>query len=399
MGQNVVVIGGGIVGMATASHLVNLGHKVVVLEKESEWAAHQTGHNSGVIHAGPYYKPGSFKAQLCTAGNASMLAFAEKYSIPHKVTGKLIVAVNDEEIPRLAVLHQRALANNVPVELIGPEHAQEIEPHVRPKQALHVKSTGIIDYVAVTKQLASLAELGGAELILGAEVVSIQTSNNKVTIEHTRGTVHADFLINCAGLYSDRIARLAGLSPAARIIPFRGEYFELIESRRNLVEGLIYPVPDPDLPFLGVHFTKMIDGSIHAGPNAVTALAREGYRWRDINIRESAIDLTYAGFLRLASKNMSVGASEVMRSMSKKLFAKSLSKIIPEVTSADLKRAGSGVRAQAITRDGSLVDDFFFQSGPRQIHVLNAPSPAATSALEIARYIAAESNLGLRASS
>lgn len=390
---HLAVIGGGIVGLAVAERASRLGHRVTVLEKEADWAVHQTGHNSGVIHAGPYYKPGSMKARMCTAGNRSMSAFAAEHDIPFDICGKLIVAVDDTEVPRLRALHERAVANGVPVRMLTATEAREFEPDVSCVAALRVESTGIIDYSAVSRRLAELAAERGADLMLSTEVRDIRASGRGVRIEHERGSVDADVLINCAGLYSDRIARMAGLAPEARIIPFRGEYYELTPEASGLVRGLIYPVPDPALPFLGVHLTRMIDGSVHAGPNAVTALSREGYSWSRIRLGEAFGDLTYTGFLRMASRNIPLGISEVRRSFSQRAFAKSLARLVPAIGRDDIVRAGSGVRAQAIGRDGSLVDDFLIQRTENQVHVLNAPSPAATSALEIARYITTTAKL------
>ena len=383
----VVIIGGGIIGLAVAELLSRTGKTVTLVEKEASWAAHQTGHNSGVIHAGPYYKPGSLKATLCTSGNASMFAFARDHGIPYAACGKLIVAVSDKEAPRLAALHERAIANGAPVRLISASEAREFEPHVNAVAALRVESTGIIGYPAVARKLAELAVNTGANLILGSRVTDIRVSDKEVSVAHESGTVRADFLVNCAGLHSDRIARLAGLQPKVRIIPFRGEYYELVESKRDLVRGLVYPVPDPDLPFLGVHLTRMIDGSVHAGPNAVLALAREGYRWGQVSLRDTYDSVAYRGFLRLASKNILTGGKEIARSLSTRMFASSLSRLVPEIGSSDIVRAGSGVRAQAILPDGTLAHDFVIEKAARQIHVLNAPSPAATSALEIAKYL------------
>ena len=386
-----VIIGGGIIGLAVAERLSSAGVPVTLLEKEPRWAAHQTGHNSGVIHAGPYYKPGSLKAAMCTAGNRSMVQFAREHGIPHDVCGKLIVATSAAEVPRLAMLHERATANGAPNRIVDADEAREFEPHVAAVQALRVESTGIIDYGEVSNALARLAQEHGADLRLGATVRSIDVRADGVTVQFdgtASGEVRADVLVNCAGLQSDRIARMAGQRPEVQIVPFRGEYYELVEERRSLVRGLIYPVPDPDLPFLGVHLTKMIDGSVHAGPNAVFALAREGYRWRDIDIASTARSVLYPGFLRMASRNVRTGADEVIRSLSKRRFASSLAKLVPEVRTSDIVRAGSGVRAQAIRPDGSLADDFIIQRAPRQVHVLNAPSPAATSSLEIAAHIA-----------
>lgn len=386
-GNTVVIIGGGIVGLAVAERATRAGKDVVVLEKEDSWALHQTGRNSGVIHAGPYYKPGSLKARMCVEGNASMRLFAVEQDIPHEFTGKLIVATNESELPNLKELERRAQANGVPTRWLSAAEAHEYEPHVACVAALRVETTGIIDYGAVSRRLAEMAAARGAELILGARATSIRSENGKIVVEHTKGTTRADSLVNCAGLHSDKVARLAGLRPAARIVPFRGEYFHLSKEKEHLVQGLIYPVPDPDLPFLGVHLTKMIDGSRHAGPNAVTALGRESYSWAKMNIPEAVGDITYPGFLRMASRNVPVGVKEVLRSFSQRMFAESLSRLVPGIEARDLTRSPAGIRAQAIARDGKLVDDFLFELGPQQVHVLNAPSPAATSALVIAEHI------------
>ncbi|WP_394551192.1 L-2-hydroxyglutarate oxidase [Agromyces sp. MMS24-JH15] len=387
MPKQVIVVGGGIVGLAVAERASRLGHSVTVLEKEADWALHQTGRNSGVIHAGPYYRPGSLKAQLCTAGNRSMKAFATEHGIPWRDTGKLIVATSEAELPALDELQRRSAANGVPFRRLDADQAREYEPHVAAVAALRIESTGTIDYSAVSRQLARLVAERGGDLRTSAEVVSISARPDGVIVATADAEFEGDLLVNCAGLRSDKVARMAGLTPAARIIPFRGEYYELVPERRELVRGLIYPVPDPELPFLGVHLTRMMDDTVHAGPNAVTALAREGYRWRDIRPAEAIGDLTYPGFLRMASKNVGVGIAEVRRSFSKHLFAKSLARLVPGITAADLVPAPAGVRAQAIRRDGSLVDDFLIEHAPHQVHVLNAPSPAATASLEIAAAI------------
>ena len=391
--SSATVVGGGIVGLAVAYRLSQRGVAVTVVEKENRWAAHQTGHNSGVIHAGPYYRPGSLKATMCTAGNTSMVAFAKEQGIRHDVCGKLIVATEDKQLPGLKALYERGQANGTPCELISAERAREIEPHVNAVAALHVHSTGIIDYSQVTDTYARLATENGADLILGSAVRGIHSVPTGVVVDHDSGSVTSDIMINCAGLQSDRVARLAGLEPTVRIVPFRGEYYELAEARRYLVNTLIYPVPDPDLPFLGVHFTRMIDGSVHAGPNAVFAFAREGYRWRDIVPRDVWDAISYPGFLKMASRNLGNGAHEMVRSASRTLFAASLAKLVPAVRRADIVPSGSGVRAQAIRPDGSLADDFIIQYAPRQVHVLNAPSPAATASLEIAAAIIAQSRV------
>lgn len=384
-----VVVGAGIVGLAVA-HRITQDHpdaQVTVLEKEDHAAAHQTGHNSGVIHAGVYYKPGSLKATLCRAGSQSMVEFCAEHGIRHQVCGKLIVATDAEELPRLRALHERALANGLPVRLLTKEEATEFEPHVSCVQALHVESTGIADFTAVCNTLAALAEKAGAEVRFGTKVTGIVARDNRQIVETTAGDIRADVLVNCAGLHADRVARLAGVEPPARIVPFRGEYYELRPERRDLVRGLIYPVPDPQFPFLGVHLTRMVDGTVHAGPNAVLALAREGYSWGRVNPRDIADFAVYSGLWRLARRHFGYGLTEVRRSLSTRRFAQSLARLVPEVTESDLVRTEAGVRAQAIAPDGSLVDDFLIVARERQVHVLNAPSPAATSSLEIAKHI------------
>jgi len=393
MPKRVIIVGGGIVGLAVAERASRNGHHVTVVEKEAGWALHQTGRNSGVIHAGPYYRPGSLKARLCTAGNRSMKAFADEHGIPWKLTGKLIVATATRELPALKELARRSEANGVPFRELDATEAREYEPHVAAVAALRIESTGTIDYGAVSRTLADLVAARGGELRTSTEVLGIESRPEQVVVTTTHGEVTGDLLVNCAGLHSDTVARMAGLRPQARIVPFRGEYFELSHDRRDLVRGLIYPVPDPDLPFLGVHLTRMMDGSVHAGPNAVTALGRESYSWRKVNVPEAFRDLTYPGFLRMASRNVGVGLAEVRRSFSKKRFAASLARLVPGITANDLVRAPAGVRAQAIRPDGGLVDDFLIEHAPRQVHVLNAPSPAATASLEIAARIAEQAGL------
>ncbi len=385
--RSVTIIGGGIVGLATALKLTERGVAVTVLEKEDHWAPHQTGHNSGVIHAGPYYKPGSLKARMCVAGNRSMRGFAEQHHIPHDICGKLIVATSAKEVAQLRVLEERGRANGTPLERVTPQQAREYEPYVSCVEALHVKSTGIIDYAQVTRAYADLSRAAGATLLTGAAASGIREERGGVTVEHTQGTVHSDVLVNCAGLQCDKIARLAGLEPEVQIVPFRGEYYELNPDKHYLVNHLIYPVPDPELPFLGVHLTRMIDGSRHAGPNAVFAFAREGYTWGTVNVRETYESLTYPGFLRLARKQLMTGVKEYTRSWSRRLFARSLAKLVPSIRESDITRAGAGIRAQALRPDGSTADDFIIQRTNRQVHVLNAPSPAATASLEIGAYI------------
>jgi (S)-2-hydroxyglutarate dehydrogenase len=383
-----VVIGGGIVGLAVARQLLldRPGAEVTVVEKEDRPGAHQTGHNSGVLHAGVYYTPGSLKAKLCRAGVAQMIDFCDEHDVPYAVTGKLIVATEAGQLDRLRALEDRARGNGIAVRVVTPYEARELEPHVECVGALHVPSTGIVDFGKVAVALAGQIEKLGGQVRLSAQVTAITPD----TVVTTAGDLPYATLINCAGLYSDRIAALAGVVPPARIVPFRGEYAQLKADRTDLVRGLIYPVPDPRFPFLGVHLTRMIDGTVHAGPNAVLALAREGYRWAKIRPAELASTLAYGGFRRLARKHFRYGLGEVARSLSKRRFADSVARLVPEITRADLEPAGSGVRAQAVRPDGSLVDDFLIVHAPRQVHVLNAPSPAATSSLAIARHIVGE---------
>jgi L-2-hydroxyglutarate oxidase len=385
--KHYVVIGGGIVGLAVAYRLVRErpGATVTVVEKEPAVGVHQTGHNSGVIHAGVYYRPGSLKAELCRAGSASMVRFCTEYGIPVEVCGKLILATTADEVPRLHALHERALANGLPVRLITPEQAREYEPHATSVAAMHVASTGIVNFRAVCDRIAKLIEEAGGQLRTGERVVALRDG----VVVTTAGEIRADAVVNCAGLHADRIARMAGVAVPARIVPFRGEYHELRPERRHLVKGLIYPVPDPNLPFLGVHLTRMIDGSVHAGPNAVLALAREGYRWSRVDLRDTLDAATYPGLWRLGRRQLRYGLSELGRSLSRRRFAASLARLVPEIREDDLVGAEAGVRAQAVTPAGELVDDFLIVHHGTQVHVLNAPSPAATSSLEIARYITA----------
>jgi len=395
MANHVVVAGAGIVGLATAYELGRRGHRVTVLEKESAVAEHQTGNNSGVIHSGLYYAPGSLKATLGTAGASSMRDFAADHGIAVDICGKLVVATTQQQVPALLRLLGRGRANGVPVRLISPAEAHEYEPNVSCVAALRVETTGIVDYRGVCDALATLIKGNAGEIRFGAEISGIHSTFDAVTISTRSEEFTADHLVNCAGLHSDRLARLAGLEPAVRIIPFRGEYFELTADQRHLVKGLIYPVPDPTLPFLGVHLTKMINGGVHAGPNAVLALAREGYRWGDVDRRDIADSLKWPGLWRLGRKYWRTGILEVRRSISPERFLASLRELVPALPDNCLLPTHAGVRAQALHRDGSLVDDFYYERGIRQIHVLNAPSPAATAALEIGRRISDELEAGL----
>ena len=382
--MHAVVVGAGIIGLAVGRELRARGHRVTVCDKESRIAAHQTGHNSNVIHAGLYYRPGSLKARTSVAGNASMVAFAREHGLPVDVCGKLVVATAEAELPRLAELERRAAANGVPARRISPAQAREFEPEVSCVAALRVESTAVTDYPAICEALAR----ADIELKLNTPVLGIRRAGDRTEVATPDGILTADVLVNCAGLQADRVARLAGLRPKARIVPFRGEYYELAPAARKLVRGLIYPVPDPALPFLGVHLTRLLDGSVHAGPNAVLALAREGYRWSTVSGRDLVEMARFPGLWRLARKYGRVGVDEVLRSLSRRRFAAGLARLVPAIGERDIVPAGSGVRAQALLPDGALVDDFLIESAPGQVHVLNAPSPAATSALEIAKQIA-----------
>jgi len=386
------VVGGGIVGLSVAWALSERqpGLRILVLEKEAAWARHQTGRNSGVIHSGIYYQPGSLKARLGRAGNQSMVAFCRQHGLPHEVCGKVIVATQDQELPLLDRLHQRGLENGLEVRRLGTAQVRELEPHVRGLQGLQVPSTGIVNYSQVCAKFAELIALRGGDLRLKAGLLGIRESGSTLAIETTAGAFETRFLVNCAGLHSDRVARLAGVAPPARIVPFRGEYYELTPEKRPLVRGLIYPVPHPDFPFLGVHFTRMIDGRVHAGPNAVLSLKREGYHRTDVNLRDFAEVMLFPGFWRLAARNVREGWKEMVRSFSKAAFVRSLQLLIPEVQSDDLVPADAGVRAQALQPDGKLVDDFLIVRGPRSLHVCNAPSPAATASIEIGQAVAAQ---------
>ncbi|OCR02819.1 hydroxyglutarate oxidase [Oscillatoriales cyanobacterium USR001] len=386
------VIGGGIVGLSAA---MALGQKypdaqILVVEKESDWAPHQTGHNSGVIHSGIYYKPGSLKAKFSREGNLSLVQFCQKHGIDYDICGKIIIATETAEIPLLENIYQRGLANELQVEKITAEAVKEIEPHVSCLAAIRVPSTGIISYKQVCQKYAELVKLNGGELRLNTKVERIFTNNNNHILETNQGSFQTKFIINCAGLQSDRVAKLNQVDPQIQIVPFRGEYYELVPEKRYLVKHLIYPVPNPNFPFLGVHFTRMIDGTIHAGPNAVLSLKREGYHKTDINLRDAAEVLTYPGFWKLAAKYYGVGLEEIIRSFSKAAFVKSLQRLIPEIEAKDLIPTHAGVRAQALANDGQLVDDFLLIKRPNSLHVCNAPSPAATSSLAIGEAIVAE---------
>jgi (S)-2-hydroxyglutarate dehydrogenase len=385
-----IIVGGGIVGLSTAFAILEKtpGARIAVLEKEAAWARHQTGRNSGVIHSGIYYKPGSLKAKLCREGNQRLVGFCQTHGIRYETCGKVIVATTAAELPLLENLYKRGIANGLNVRKLNASEVRDVEPHVHCLAGIQVPSTGIVDFVGVCRKLAELIQARGCALRLDTKVQALRANGTGVIVETNRGELVGRWVINCAGLHSDRVAKLGGADPGARIVPFRGEYYELKPERRGLVRNLIYPVPDPNFPFLGVHFTRMIDGSIHAGPNAVLSLKREGYRRTAFNLRDFIDTMTYSGFWRLAARHAKSGLEEMHRSFSKKAFVRSLQNLIPEVGEEDLIAGEAGVRAQALRPDGGLVDDFLIIHRSPATHVCNAPSPAATASLEIGRVIA-----------
>ncbi len=387
---DIAIIGGGIVGLATALELGSRspGRPLAVLEKEPELAAHQTGHNSGVIHAGIYYKPGSYKAKLCVEGGRLLTAFCEENGVPYDRCGKLIVATSDAEVPRLQTLLERGTANGIPgLEMVGPERAREIEPHARAVRALYSPITGITDYKAVAEAMGKRIAAAGGGIFLSSPIHAIRRSDGLFRLEGGDSPVSCRYVINCAGLFADRVARMMGLRPDVRLIPFRGEYYTLGPSCR-LVRALIYPVPDPQFPFLGVHFTKRIQGGYEAGPNAVLAFAREGYRFPDFCWKDLAEMFRFPGFWVMARKHWRTQVYELYRSLSRRAFLEALRKMVPDLRDEDLEPGGSGVRAQIVSADGFLVDDFLIAEAPNAISVLNAPSPAATASIAIGRHIA-----------
>jgi L-2-hydroxyglutarate oxidase LhgO len=398
--HNVIIIGGGVVGLGVALEITRrFPHlRLLLLEKEDRVARHQSGHNSGVIHSGVYYKPGSMKARLCVSGAAAMIEFCREHEVAHEVCGKVIVALDTDELPRLEELHRRGQANGlVGLRMIGPEELREIEPHSTGMKALVVPSTGITDYAKVSEKYADLISARGGTVLTSAAATGIRRGTSEIVVETSRGAFSTTALINCAGLQSDRVSRMAGDEPGVMIVPFRGEYYDLVPERAGLVRALIYPVPDPRFPFLGVHFTRRITGKVDAGPNAVFALAREGYRHRDISLRDLISSLAFPGFWRMARRNWRNGFDEFRRSLSKPLFVRALQRLLPEVSEKDLVPGGSGVRAQALKPDGTLVDDFQFLPSGKVLHVLNVPSPAATASLAIGKTIVdtAAASLGL----
>ena len=389
--SDIAIIGGGIVGLATAIALTDRypRARLVVLDKEAQIASHQTGHNSGVIHSGCYYKPGSLKARLTVEGAGLMKAFCTEHGIHWEPCGKLIVATDAGELGRLQAIHERGQANGLSglKVLEGPE-IKGYEPNCRAVRALHVPETGIVDYVQVAGKMGDLLKTRSAEIMTGAGVTAIRRTGQGLVLETARGAVESRFLVNCAGLYSDEVARLMGIRPEVRIIPFRGEYYMLRPERRSLVKNLIYPVPDPEFPVLGVHFTRTVHGDVEAGPNAVLAFAREGYTLGTVRPGEALGMLGYAGFWHMARRYWKMGSYELYRSASKAAFVRSLQKLVPDIREGDIARGGAGVRAQAVSQDGSLVDDFRISVTEGAVHVVNAPSPAATASLAIGRHIA-----------
>jgi L-2-hydroxyglutarate oxidase len=385
-----VVVGGGIVGLATARALQRLepDRPVVVLEKEPDVAAHQTGHNSGVIHSGLYYAPGSLRARLAVEGGAALTAFCTAEGIPVDVSGKLVVATGKADLPRLERLLVVGRRNGVPVRRLAPDEIAAREPHVRAVAALAVDSTGTVDYRQVAAALADGIRAAGGEVRTGVTVTSVEEVSDEARVHVADDAVAAERVAVCAGLFSDRLARASGHEPGVRILPFRGEFHEIVPERGHLVKGLVYPVPDPALPFLGVHLTRGIDGTVHIGPNAVPALAREGYRWSDVALRDLWESASYPGAWRLARTYARTGVAEIARSLSGRALLRAAQRMVPELRRPDVRRSASGVRAQAVTRDGRLVDDFLFLRRGRTLHVLNAPSPAATACLPIGELVA-----------
>ena len=387
---DVAIIGGGIIGLSTALWLTELypRRRVVVIEKEKELAVHQTGHNSGVIHSGIYYRPGSQKAKFCVSGVDYLIRFCEANDIEYERCGKVIVATDESELGRLEDLHQRGTANGVEgLEMIGPERLKEIEPHATGIRALYSPGTGIVDYKKVANAYADNLCANGGEVLTDSEVRNIRRSAGSIFLETTQESLESKYLINCAGLHADKVARMMGVSPDVRIIPFRGEYYTLNPQSRHLVKSLIYPVPNPRFPFLGVHFTRNAHGEVEAGPNAVLALAREGYRKTNFNAGETLGTLSYPGFWAMTMKHWRTGVGEMHRSFMKSVFLHDLQRLLPEVEGGDLVSGGSGVRAQAVDKSGRLLDDFSIEETEGAIHVLNAPSPGATSSLSIGEHI------------
>ncbi|MBX3379450.1 MAG: L-2-hydroxyglutarate oxidase [Phycisphaeraceae bacterium] len=386
---DVLVIGGGIVGLATACTIIkrNPAARVIVLEKEPRVAAHQTGHNSGVIHSGIYYKPGSLKALNCRRGKDLLESFCNEHRVPFEICGKVIVAVDESERPGLHRIFDRGQANGVRCEMISAARLHELEPAVRGVAGIHVPETGIISYTAVCNAMVRIIEQQGSRVITSARATAVNRVNDVFEVQSKAGVFAARAIVNCAGLHSDRVTSMTGARPDVKIVPFRGEYFALRDDAKGLCRNLIYPVPDPNFPFLGVHFTRMIDGKVECGPNAVLAFAREGYSKSSINLRDLAETLSYPAFWKIARKYWRTGAGEFHRSFSKHAFVSALQRLIPDVAIEHLQPAPAGVRAQALSRDGILLDDFSIEQRPGLVNICNAPSPAATSSLSIAEYV------------
>lgn len=387
---DLAVIGGGIVGLATALQLQRRfpNESIVVLEKERAVGLHQTGRNSGVLHTGIYYRPGSLKATNCHQGKAAMEQFCREHNIPFDICGKVIVATSESELPALEEILTRGEANGVDCRRIDRSELHEIEPHANGLAALHVPGAGIIDFRQVAEKISAILQADGHQIVVDGHVRRISTLPDGVQLETNNMTWHAAWAVNCAGLYSDRIARMAGLKPNVRIIPFRGEFYDLLPQAHSLCRNLIYPVPDPRFPFLGVHFTRMISGGVECGPNAVLALAREGYRKSSLHLGELGATLLYPGFWRLSGRYWQVGMGEIVRSFSKRAFVRALRRLVPEIRGKWMRRARAGVRAQAVTPSGKLAEDFLIESSPQMVHVINAPSPAATSAFNVGQIVA-----------
>ncbi|MEX1239979.1 MAG: L-2-hydroxyglutarate oxidase [Cyclobacteriaceae bacterium] len=391
MQQDVIIVGGGIVGLATALRILQKKPdlKVLVIEKEKELATHQTGNNSGVIHSGLYYKPGSLKARNCIEGYRLLIGFCNEHAIPYELCGKIVVATDEKELPLMQTLYERGEQNGLRgLRMLDPEALRDYEPYVKGVGGFYVPQTGIVDYRVVAEKYGEQIRKSGGEIALGEKVLKVIHEINMVSVETTQSVYHGRILINCAGLHSDRIARLASENIDVKIIPFRGEYYKLKKDREFLVRNLIYPVPDPNFPFLGVHFTRMMKGGVEAGPNAVLAFSREGYRKSDINLKELTETLRWPGFQKVAAKYWKTGLGEMYRSFSKSAFTRALQKLIPEIRESDLAEGGAGVRAQACDRTGGLVDDFLIFEEKQVINVCNAPSPAATSSLSIGETVA-----------
>ena len=391
MKYDFVIVGGGIVGLATGLRILEArpGVKLLLIEKEDSLGQHQTGHNSGVLHAGLYYKPGSLKAKLAVEGLRQMVSFCQTHKVSYEQCGKIVVATEPNELPRLDKLMERGVANGLKgLRKLSPEEIREIEPHAAGLAAIHVPEEGIVDYAGVVDAMAKELRALGGEIITGERVEGLKAAGGIWSVKTPNETYETTQVVACAGLHSDRLVSQSGMKPSAKIMPFRGEYYMIRKERQSLVRNLIYPVPDPQFPFLGVHFTRMVNGCVEAGPNAVIAMAREGYTWGDINIRDLAESLSFPGLWKFMLKYPSLCSYEIWRSISRREFCRSLQKLVPEICEQDLETGSAGVRAQAMSADGSLVEDFSFVEGPGILHVVNAPSPAATASLAIGAEIA-----------